>query len=320
MRVAAALLGISSIGWSQDSQALSHARQSYEFAQRGKTAEAEREIRGALQLEPGNALYHSALAGLLQKSDRLEESKSEFEKAIDLKPGDAVRSQLAPQLEQLDLKLGAKLATGGRYHAGLAIAADAARRFPDSAAVLEMLGFFQTKLRLNLDAVNSYRRALEIDSSSKEASVGLGVAQSAAGMASEGVRTLEAGAVRFPRDASHWQALGIVRLQLAESGDGNPARACEAFEAALRVDPDLAESHYRLGYLALERGDLTSAREHLEAALRGASADSRVHFALARLHRRQGNPAEATREMEAFQKAKAAEQPSRVSELGAGAR
>jgi Flp pilus assembly protein TadD len=319
MRFALAVFGAGVIVWSQDLQALSHARQSYELAQQGKGAEAEQEIREALRLEPANPLYHSALAGLLQKEGRLEESKSELEKSIDLKPGDAVRKQLAGRLEQVDLELGARLAKSERYHAGLAVAAEAARRFPDSAEALQMLGFFQTKRSLNLDAVNSYRRALELDSSSAEASVGLGVAQSAAGVPADALRTLEAGARRFPRDAMHWQAIGLVLLELAESGNGDPARACAAFDTALKIDPDLPESHYRLGSIALENGDLTSAREHLEKARSSMPADSRLHFALARLYRRENNPAGAAREMEAFQLAKAAEQLAHVSALGSSA-
>jgi tetratricopeptide (TPR) repeat protein len=319
MRLALAVFGSGIIVWSQDTQALSHARQSYEFAQQGKAAEAEQEIGEALRLEPANPLYHSALAGLLQKAGRLEESKSELEKAIDLKPSEAVRSQLAGRLEQLDLELGKQLAKTGRYHAGLVVATEAGRRFPNSAAILQMLGFFQTKRQLNLDAVNSYRRALEIDPSSAEASVGLGVAQSAGGMLSEALRTLEAGANRFPRDATHWQAIGLLLLQLAESGPGDPARARAAFETALRIDPGLAESHYRLGSIALQEGDLIAAREQLNAALRSTPADSRIHFGLARLYRRESNPAEAAREMEAFQRAKIAEQPARISALGSSA-
>ncbi len=112
MQFALALFGAGVIVWAQDMEALSHARQSYQLAQQGKTAEAEQEIREALRLEPANPLYHSALAGLLQKCDRVEESKAELEKAIDLKPSDAVREQLAGRLEQVDLELGARLAKG----------------------------------------------------------------------------------------------------------------------------------------------------------------------------------------------------------------
>jgi tetratricopeptide (TPR) repeat protein len=319
MRFALAVFGAGVIAWSQDTQALSHARQSHQLSQQGKLAEAEQEIRESLRLEPANPLYHSALAGLLQKCDRLEESRSELEKAMDLKPSDAVREQLTGRLERVDLELGARLAKSGRYHAGLVVATDAARLSPNSAAALQMLGFFQTKRSLNLDAVNSYRRALEIDPASTEASVGLGVAQSAAGMPAEALQTLEAGARRFPRDAMHWQAIGLVLLQLAELGNCDPTRAQAAFDTALKINPDLAESHYRLGSIALENGDLTSARDHLEKALGSTPAGSRVHFALARLYRRENHPAEAAREMEAFERAKAAEQLARVSALGSSA-
>jgi tetratricopeptide (TPR) repeat protein len=77
------------------------------------------------------------------------------------------------------------------------------------------------------------------------------------------------------------------------------------FEAALNIDPVLAESHYQLGNLALQTGELGAAKEHLQAAEKNAPNDSRIHFAMSRLYRREGNSADAEREMAAFQKAKA---------------
>src|SRR4051794_14206175 len=99
--------------------------------------------------------------------------------------------------------------------------------------------------------LDSYKRALALDPSSAEASLGLGMAQSAAGMYQEAVATLESGAKRFPRNALHLQALGVVLLKTGEQD-----RAVAMFEAALNIDGALAESHLQLGNLALEAGDL----------------------------------------------------------------
>jgi tetratricopeptide (TPR) repeat protein len=265
-------------------------------------------------------MYHSALAGLLQKAGRLEDAKPELEAAIDCKPSEAVQAQLLARLEQVNLELGAQLAKARRYRVGAAVAADAARRSPQSAAVLQMLGFFQTKLQLNLEAVKSYERALKIDPDSRDASLGLGIAQSAAGMLTEAVQTLEAGTRRYPKDALHFQALGGVLTKLSDAGSGDLAKAKRLFESALAIDPTLAESHYQLGNFALQEGDLDGASTHLLEAERSASNESRIHFALARLYRRKGQSADAEREVAEFQKAKAAEQPDRVSALGASAK
>ncbi len=304
MRFALFLLALG-LASPEDPEAVAHARKSYELSRQGKTAEAEQEIRESIRLAPENPLYHSALAGLVQKTGNLEEAKAEFEQALDSNLNETLRSRLSDSLEQVDLELGAQLGTAGRYSAGLAVATDAARRFPKSARVFQMLGFFETKRQLNLNAVKSYSRALELDPSSTEASVGLGMAQSAAGMPTEAQRTLEAGIARFPRDAMHYQALGVVLLQLSESGEADPTRARAMFEAALKINPALAESHYQLGNLALQKGDLNAAKEHLQLAEKSAPDDSRIHFAMSRLYRREGNTAAAQQEMAAFQKAKA---------------
>ena len=101
------------------------------------------------------------------KSGRLQECAAEFAKAMDSIPENSpARQRIALQLEEVSLELGADLGRKAQYKDGLAIASDAARRFPDSARVYQMLGFFQTKQRMNVAAVTSYRRALSLDSSS----------------------------------------------------------------------------------------------------------------------------------------------------------
>jgi Tfp pilus assembly protein PilF len=284
-----------------DTDAQSHARQSYEYVRQGQLTEAEREIRESIRLAPEDPLYHSALAGILHRSNRLEECAGEYSKALDTIPqNSAAREKIAERLEQVDLEIGAELAKNARYNDGLALSTKAAQRFPESARVLQMLGYFQTKRRMNVAAVHSYQRALDLDPSSAGASLGLGMAQSSAGMNQEAVTTLQSGVKRFADSALHLQALGVVLLESAD-----PERASAMFEAALKIDATLAESHLQLGNLALQKGDLTAARQHLQAAEASAPSDSRVHFALARLYRRTGDAEAATREMKAFDEAKA---------------
>jgi len=209
-----------------------------------------------------------------------------------------------PEAQLQDLTLGAQLARTGQYREGLRVASDATKRFPSDARVFQMLGYFQTKLQLNRDAVRSYARALQLDPASPEASVGLGTAQFSAGLEDEAIRTLERGIAQFPDDATHYQALGVVLLRVGEQGRDTKARAQSMFEKSLRIDNALAEAHYELGAMALQADDIRSAENHLLAAERSAPNDSRIHFALARLYRRQGNAQAADQEMKAFLSAK----------------
>lgn len=209
---------------------------------------------------------------------------------------------LLPVLQALNL--GAQLARAGQYREGMRVASSVADQFPNDPRVFQMLGYFQTKLQLNRDAVRSYSRALQLDPASSDASVGLGTAQFSAGLEEEAIRTLEKGLIKFPEDATHYQALGVVLLRVSEAGRDTKTRARSMFEKALRIDNTLPEAHYELGAMALEANDIRSAEDHLLAAERRAPNDSRIHFALARMYRIQGKPEAANQEMKAFLSAK----------------
>ena len=305
---------------SEEQQAEGHARQSYALAQEGRLPESETEMQEAIRLSPKNPLYRSALAGLFVQDGKLSRAKTELEEALHLNPPEPMQARFLDRLKQIDLTFAAQLAQSGRYRDGLQVAVSAAERFSEEARVFQMLGYFQAKLQLNRDAVRSYSRALQLDPSSSEANVGLGTAQFSAGMENESVRTLEAGLVRFPSDANHYQALGVVLTRLAEEGQDTRARAQSLFKKALQIDGLLPEAHYELGVAALAAGDLGSAKNHLLVAERGAPNDSRVHFALARLFRLEDNTEASANEMKSFLAAKAAERSRGASTIGASVR
>src|SRR5207248_4516153 len=121
--------------------------------------------------------------GILKRAGRMDECAAEYAKALDVPAlAQPVRAQLANRLEQVYLQLGADLGKSGRFNAGLVAATEASQRFPASASVFQMLGYFQTKRHMNVAAVKSYQRAVELDLSSAESLVGLAMAQSAAGL------------------------------------------------------------------------------------------------------------------------------------------
>ncbi len=194
--------------------------------------------------------------------------------------------QREPSNQEHCLRLGALLTRVQRFRAGLEVAEKTAGSFPLSPRALEMLGFFQWKTQHNVAAVESYTRALRLNPESAGASVGLGMAQMAAGMPREAARTFEHGIRRFPRHAAHYQAYGILLRRSAEATGESSVRAAAMFEAALKIDGQLAESYYQLGVLALERGLPGEAAGRLETAARLSGHDSRIHYALYRAYRR----------------------------------
>jgi tetratricopeptide (TPR) repeat protein len=288
-------------------EAMQHARNSYELTQRGDLAGAAEEMRQAIRLAPENPLYFSALGGIAArqwKAGDLAGARGNSATAADGQPGNAKSQDM---LEEISLDLGAELARQHRFKAGVALAEDTARRFPSSSRVQQMLALFLTSNQQNPAAVEAYRKALALSPESSELNVGLGIAQTRAGLLSDAVETLQAGIRKWPGDAMHHQACGVLLLQMAETGSAPEDQGVAMLRKALQLDPTLSEAHYRLGNIALARGETNVALEHLLAALRNGDQSSKVHFALARAYRATGKPAEAEKHAALFLHQKQAE-------------
>jgi len=79
-----------------------HFERGLQLAQAGDLQSAERELRAAAKLKPGDAEYLSSLAKVLAIENKIEESTDLFEKALSIKPQDAgSRRDLSANLWQL---------------------------------------------------------------------------------------------------------------------------------------------------------------------------------------------------------------------------
>jgi Flp pilus assembly protein TadD len=292
-------------GFAEPPEAMTLARRAYEQAKAGQFEEAASGLREAARLAPANSLFRSALGGVLERQGKTAEAVAAFTEAMRLDPANV---KVRERLESLSLEWGAALARERRYRAGLMLARESAARFPKSEAAHIMLGLFCARNQQNLAAVDAYRRALTINRASAEASVGLGIAQSSAGLSRDAQATFEAGLQAFPADAMHRQAYGVLLVKMAEAGEAPAQRAAAMLEAALELNPKLAEAHYQLGNLALARGDAAAAISHFDAAQTNGLDDSRLHYAAARALRRAGRDVEADRRLELFRVRKAAEE------------
>ncbi len=286
-------------------EAMPLARRAYESARGGSFEAAVRDLNEAARLAPKNALYRSALGGIYMRQNKLEEAVEAFSAAVRLDPSNAT---LRGNLETASLEWGAALAKQRRYRAGLILARNTAKLFPRSASAQLMLGLFETRNHQNVNAVAAYRKALDLDPSLADASVGLGIAQSSAGLLKQAKATFEAGLKAFPDDAMHRQAYGVLLVKLAESGLEPAQHAARMLESALQIDPALAEAYYQLGNLAMSREDAASAMTHYSAAMRNLLDDSRVHYAAARALRRLGRVEDAERHLRLFRERKASEE------------
>ncbi|MGB2868384.1 MAG: tetratricopeptide repeat protein [Bacteroidota bacterium] len=91
---------------------------------------------------------------------------------------------------------------------------------------------------------------------------------------------------------SYWRAIeagdcvadAYCNLGIFESRVGNTARAFDCFSLSLKHDPRHFESHYNLGNLYFEMGDLRLARVHYELAIEVNPAFPNAYFNLGLVH------------------------------------
>ena len=92
----------SNLSWGESQQGQAHADRGLQFAQAGELPSAETELRQAVELEPKNAQFLTALGTVLSMEKKLDESSDSFRKALQFAPRDlTTRRYLAANLWQL---------------------------------------------------------------------------------------------------------------------------------------------------------------------------------------------------------------------------
>lgn len=117
------------------------------------------------------------------------------------------------------------------------------------------------------EAMEAYRRALELDPEHSETRVNLGRLLHEAGR----VEGAEA-EYRKALDAAPGSALAAFNLGVALEDRGEEREAVRAYERALELDPELSSAHFNLARLCERRGDSRAALRHLSAYRRLSEA------------------------------------------------
>jgi len=159
------------------------------------------------------------------------------------------------------------------------------------------LAGFESTLERTLGVVQKGRRRLQARAR----------AQRDAGMSQEAKATLDIAMLRFTQKAPFELELGQMLMKEAETGNGDKhaeVKAEELFNSAIAHDGKLADAHYELGELALDRGDLAAALVHLKMAAKLTPSSANTHFALSRVYRRLGQGQQAAKETALFEKLK----------------
>jgi tetratricopeptide (TPR) repeat protein len=271
----------------------------------GKRAEAIDQFRRALQLRPDLAAAHNNLGIALREVDQFEEALEHFRRAVELQPN------FAPARTNL----GQILLDRGRAEEALPHCQEAVRLQPNLAALHHNLGNALRALERYVDARAAYLEALRLEPDLAPAHAHLGLTLSREGRHGDALPWLKRAVELDPTSTTfeeflaelymeqeepaaaipHWErALALadgrraglhLSLGWAYQEEGRLAEAQQQFEAALRLQPDLASAHLNLGGLHEERGELAKAEEAFRTALRVQPNFALPHARLATLLR-----------------------------------
>jgi tetratricopeptide (TPR) repeat protein len=218
----------------------------------------------------------------------------------------AIEQESANEQHYLDLA-GILATSTRRLAAALAIAAEAAQRFPSSYQVWLSKGMIETKLQQYVDAIQSYQKVVKLKPDLAEPRRELAMAQWLNGERTVAVQCFEQLLQGFPQDALNYEAYGTTLLDSAADPEMT-RRGIELLRRAIALDPSRAEAHYYLGNAALAQGNAKEALAHLQTAVKLDPHSSRVHFALSRALKRAGHSPESGQELDTYTRLKREEE------------
>ena len=161
----------------------------------------------------------------------------------------------------------------------------------------------------NLDtAISDFQAAVQ-SNPSLDAYFGLGNAYARQNRLAEARDAYEAALKINPNHASTLSNLGVVYYQLGQLAD-----AKDTFNKALSLNPNDAATHYLLGAAELQMDDLNAADTSFQKALELQPDLPEAHFGMGMLRRMQGRTDEAIQQFQAFLAGPPAQDPRARSE------
>jgi tetratricopeptide (TPR) repeat protein len=230
-----------------------------------------------------------------QELNRREQAIHAFQDSIRLDPLD----------EKNYLDLEKILLAQHRFTAAAELSKRTVGAFPDSAHAFFLKGSVELAVNQFTDSIDSFKRALQLDPSSADATVGLARGQAGAGMLLQAKATLEEAIRKFPEKAPLELELAGLFLKESETGEKNSeGRAEQLLLSSVAHDDTHAEAYYQLGDIALRHDRTAKAVVYLETAEKLDPESVKTHFALARIYRRMGRMEDAAKQTELYERLK----------------
>ena len=308
-----------------------HYRDPGRLPQKDDLEEAIRQLRAALQQQPGQPKIYLVLGQVLAETEDLAGGVEILRKGADLAHGDpeylynlgsALRMegdlnaaeqafrktlQLRPDHAQARRALGLVLRQRGELEAAAAEFRRAASQQPTDAEIRHNLGSVLLSLNDLSGAIDELRQAVSLDPYYSEAHLTLAQALQKSGQPKEAQKERDE-AKRIDTLRSN-RGRAVVLLQAADglAQGGDKIKAIEELRQAVQLSPDFPEAYFRL---ALTLDSSSASLDEIAAVLRKVieldSDHALAHYRLGLVRKRQGRVEEAQAEI------------SRASELAPG--
>jgi tetratricopeptide (TPR) repeat protein len=183
-------------------------------------------------------------------------------------------------------------------------AADSSQSVEDQLWHLRNLGkAFYENPTTQVQAVDEFRKALELRPQSAREQLNYGLALLRAGKTKEGTAQLEKVQKEHPELPHTWFNLGIV---LKKDGEFEAAR--KQFEQFVKLEPNEPVGHYNLGVLLKQGGDSEAAIRELQTAAKLDPNLAAPHFQLYNIYRTSNRAELGVKELETFRTNKKAQE------------
>ena len=266
----------------QPDSSLAHALLGHALLFNDHPAQAEGELRKAIELDPYLAIAQFYLGKALQGLDNLQGALDHLDAAV----------KLSPQTPEFLSARGILLLRTGKIPEAIATLRRAVALDPDNASFHYVLATALQKAGNRTESAQQFQAASRLNNAERELEdAGLyvlnGIKDLRAGKIDDAVHNLQQAVARKPDypDANYY--LGIA---LAEKGDGQQAVA--AFERALAKRPQSAEIHYNFGIALWQMGKATQAILEFRRAVNLNPDDGLASCALGKALLREGKTEE----------------------------
>lgn len=264
----------------------------------GKYSDAEDILKRLVVEGDETSKYLNLLAWCFAKQGETQEAVKAFDRAVDLDP-----RKVSNYIDLATVLMDAGLLPPSLEAANKAVEVD-----PSSYFAYRIRGQIQMRQHDYTAAVDSYRKAAELNNANSGPFLDLAEAEAAAGQLKKSSSILEATIKKFPREAHLYYKYAVIILHHSSSdAAANQSKAATLLQTTVTLDNSISEAHYELGNIWLAQGQSAKALAELQWAAKLNPSDGNTHYALWLVLRKLGRTKQAEDELKIFSKLKAEE-------------